>query len=280
MADRIDSNCTFQWVRVDRLTIPDEYQRARVESTIRKVREELDPDALGALLVSRRDDGTLAVIDGQQRHTGLVEQGYGDQQTKCLVYTGLSVGDEAALFVKFNKDRTSPRAMVIHNADVLAGDPIAVDLTEIAKARGLRFGEGTTPGVVQAVTTARDVYVHGSPIALRRTFDTIVRAWGTQPEALGGEIIRALGAIFSRYGRACDENRMARQLSKEPPAILLKLARVEHAERRGGTQGDGRIAGSVARMMLRHYNKGLPAAKRLEWDTTKTGAAWWKGDTR
>lgn len=275
MADRIQSNGTAQWVRADRLSIDPEYQRDRVESTIRSVREAPDHDALGALYVSKRADGSMVLLDGQQRWTGIMEAGYGDQQIQCIVYVGLSVKEEAALFVKYNRDRTAPRPMVIHNAAVVSGDATAVALKQIVEARGLKLAEGKVQGNVQSVSTVRAVYENAGATCLKRALDTIVRAWGATPDALQADFIRSLGVIYSRYGRACDENRMARQLSKEVPGILLKLARVEHAERGGATQTDGRVAGTLARLLLRLYNKGLTQAKRLEWDPNRNSQSWW-----
>jgi hypothetical protein len=120
------------------------------------------------------------------------------------------------------------------------------------------------------------VYVGGGPIALKRALDTLVRAWGNSTEGLNGEFIRALGAIYSRHGRTVDENRMARQLAKETPDTLARVARIEHAETGGSLHGDGRVAGSIARVMLRLYNKGLAQEKRVVWEIRTGSRGWWE----
>src|SRR6187549_648827 len=74
--ERIDTNGQVTWLRVDRLTVDPAvgggYQRALNPRKVKAIAKELDPDALGVLTVSRREDGSLVIIDGQQRQGALM----------------------------------------------------------------------------------------------------------------------------------------------------------------------------------------------------------------
>lgn len=53
-------------------------------------------DALGFLVVSERQDGTLAVMDGAMRAEAVCRVEGEDAVVPCKVYTGLTVAQEAA----------------------------------------------------------------------------------------------------------------------------------------------------------------------------------------
>src|SRR5262245_5144946 len=128
MADKLDTAGTPRWVHADRLIVAPEYQRPRREVLIRKIKKEFDPDALVALVISKREDGTLVIMDGQQRWTALMEMGWGDQQVPAVVYEGLTVEEESLLFYRVNGTRSRLRPMELHRSALLGGETRAVEV--------------------------------------------------------------------------------------------------------------------------------------------------------
>lgn len=86
-------------IRADHLMIDPAVQRMPDARRISKIASEWDDDAVGIITVSLRDNGEIAVIDGQTRYMALLERKGADTTAslRCDVYEGLSQEEEAAL---------------------------------------------------------------------------------------------------------------------------------------------------------------------------------------
>jgi hypothetical protein len=123
-----------QDVPISKMFVPaDVYQRGV------KARPSFDPNEYNEVLaqlleVAEREDGTYAVIDGQNRMRAAIQ--CGKDTMPCRVHVGLAVEQEAALFVIFNAKRLSVTPLELHRASVVAGDAEATFLKDITEAHG------------------------------------------------------------------------------------------------------------------------------------------------
>ncbi len=163
--------------RVQRTEGPDQ---RRVD----KMASMFNPDALGVLILSEREDGTLVCLDGMHRclsarkagHTALMES---------KVFTGLTLPEEASLFLLYN-DKKDPSAVSKFNARVVAGDPVAQEIDRIVRSHGWKVSVSTHPGCINAINKAENVYRTGAgsvangehPDILDRVLSIITAAWG------------------------------------------------------------------------------------------------------
>lgn len=277
-AGKMEIDGEEKWLRADRLVIDPIYQRPKVRETIRKVSEEFDARAFGALYVSERADGSQVVIDGQQRLTAVVEaMQWGDQLVPCLVYYGLTVEEEADLFVKYNGPRTKPRPLDMYRADLARKDPTAIAIESIISKRNLRLIAGSTSsGSIQSIAAVRNVYDRAGADVLGRTLDVIVGAWGASADGLVGEYINTVGVILSRGGRKVQQGRLSQALAKHDPKQLVRRARIIHAELGVGNRASGRMSSVLAQLILKEYNNRLSVANRVEWEEGRSTREFWK----
>src|SRR5882757_843247 len=108
------------------------------------------PDALGVIVVSRRDDGNIHIIDGQHRAELCRRSGY-TEPLACLVYVGLSLAEEASMFRLLN-DRRKVNVIDSFRIRVVEGEPVATELADILAAHGWSVQASKSKGSFAAVS--------------------------------------------------------------------------------------------------------------------------------
>lgn len=275
MADKLNTNGTQQWIRADQLIIDPLYQRKLNIRKVRKIVNGFDADAFGVLLVSKRN-GVLAILDGQQRHAAILEMGWDDQLLPCMVYTDLTVAQEAALFVQYNELRTKPRPMELHDAQLVAEDPRAVAVAATVESLGLVVRNGPVAGYVQCVSALYDVLDNTSAKNLHRTLSIILAGYGQRSDGFHRDVVLGIAIILARHGKMVNDARMANVLAKHEPKALLRKARVMKGDIDSAGGGSmSRVAAVVASILVRAYNTRLAKERRIHFDTTLTGRPYW-----
>lgn len=251
---------TVEPVRVDTITTdPRVNTRGVYGPWVAQRKDTFDANKLGVPIVSERPDGTRVWLDGQNRGALLALVGWGDQSIDCKVFRGLSVRQEAELFLGHNDNR---RVGAIYRflARVTAGDPDAVAISGIVRAAGWRVGDQNGPDTITAVAALEKVYQDGrrEPVegvapgwALQRTLAIITEAWGFKSDTANGEIIKGVGALFNRYLDGIETVVLVKKLATYPagPAGLLGDARG-----RRQYQG-GSVASCVSESVVDLYNR-------------------------
>ena len=100
------------------LKIDPSYQRAPDERRIRKIASNWDDLKANLVHVSHRPDGYY-VIDGN--HTRLACERAGRTDILCRVHEGLTINDEAQLFVELNMNNKKPTFAELLKARAEAG---------------------------------------------------------------------------------------------------------------------------------------------------------------
>jgi hypothetical protein len=276
--ERLDTTGQLTWLRADRLTVDPDYQRPLNQRKVRQIARDFDPDAFGVLYVSKREDSTHVIIDGQQRHAAVMSMGWGDQRVPVQVFSGLSRPHEAALFRRYNELRTKPRPLDLHRAAVVARDKRALAIEKVLADNGLRFvGGGNVHGAVQSVVALQQIYDNAGMRILEQAVGISLKAWGASHEGLTGEILTAFAIILARHGGVLDDARLVRVVSKLDPAGIARKARVMRADLGliGGGSGTPRMAGVVAALIIKAYNIRLKEEDRISFDTEMTGTRFW-----
>lgn len=249
---------SYAILNVDLLTVDESYQRP-LTTFARRIEHGFDPALVGTLVVSRRADGTLAVVDGQTRAAAishLVAAGeIASPGVPCLVYEGLSRADEASLFARLQKERRGISSYHRFRAAVVAGEEEAVAIQAIVRAAGHDTGVGKDK--IGAVAALERVY-RFNPTLLERTFAVLADAYGAEyvPAA---DMLRGVGRLLHDHGDI-DARQLADRLR---PLSLARLKRIslEVAEERGGGAGNSAEA-CMAEAMEAVYNGYSPDAPR------------------
>lgn len=281
--ERINTNGQLTWLRVDKLDvdpwISGGYQRGVNLRKVAKIVKDFDPDAIGTFYISRRDDGTNVIIDGQQRQAVLMhpDVDWGDQRVPCQVFTGLTRAQEASLYRKYNELRTKPKPLDLHMAAVCEKDKRALAIERVLADNGLRFSNGPVHGSIASVATIQKIYDNAGLRILEKTIGVSLKSWGTTHEGLRGEILEAIAVVLARHGGQIDDGRLVSRLSKMDPSMLVRKATALKRDLGLATgSNSARSAGIIAALIIGEYNRRLKEDDRIVWNTEATGPSFWK----
>ncbi|WP_282202259.1 DUF6551 family protein [Kitasatospora fiedleri] len=192
----------------------------------RKLREGFDVKRLGVPTVSQRPDGEYIWLDGQNRGSLCVAAGCGDVPINMKVFRGLSLREEAELFLGLNDNR---RVQPIYKfmAEYTAGREEAVEIVEIATGLGWSVSDGGAPNSIHAVAALGAIY-RSTPDrpgrTLRDVLAIIAKAWGYSPDAVNAHIITGLASVLND-AEGIDHATLVKKLSSHgggPTSILGK----------------------------------------------------------
>jgi hypothetical protein len=220
----IGSPPTLEWVALDRLAIDEAYQRATDSAAsrrlIHKIKTAWNWNYCQPLVVSRRADGSLYVIDGQHRLTAA--QARGDiPHLPCVVISGQDCDGEASAFVALNTQRQKLSQGDIFNAMLAAGDEAAKTVAGLLEQTGWSMARTSNynqwkpgqmfcaPMIVKALKTEAECGIRNGLTALREAYPD-----GTVPNA--ATMLKALFLIY-RDKRVSDPDLLIEMLGAVSP---------------------------------------------------------------
>ena len=248
-------------MEAQQLRIHPHAQRGLVPSRVKKLMDTLDLDAVGVFHavqyeIAGKGPGPW-VVDGQHRLEALMLHGFGEWVVDVKLHLDVtSDAEAAALFLKLN-DRSPVSSFDKFKNEVTAGNETARGVLKQISARGIKVTKEPGDGKVRCVTAMQRVYDLDGGIALARTLDTVLAAWGRTEAALDGKIIEGIGLVFNTYGEAVEQATLVKKLAK-------------HAGGASGVLGDARAMRShrnapvprcVAEVVLDLYNVGRRSGK-------------------
>ena len=233
--------------RVQRTEGPDQ---RRVD----KMASMFNPDALGVLILSEREDGTLVCLDGMHRCLGARKAGY-TELMEAKVLTGLTLPQEASLFLLYN-DKKDPSSVSKFNARVVAEYPVAQNIDRIVRSHGWKVSASSHPGCLSAIDKVENVYRTGAgsvangehPDILDKTLTIITAAWGYDQHGVHQAMLGAVAQVIGRFGATVDSNKMVAEMAGTRPEVLIGRARAL-----AGIQG-GSIAAALAKILAGMHN--------------------------
>lgn len=266
-----------QWFPIGELLVDPIVQRPLNAAWVDEIAREFDPDKIGVIHVSRRRDDSLVIIDGQHRRAA-IEKLWEDpsQKVECKVYENLSRSDEAALFVGLNNFKR-PTAIDEYLKNVIAKDPIAVDIDKVVRESGFVVERFKGDNKITAVGTLYLIYAgftsdklvsrrakrvqkdQGKPELLRTVLSIVREAWGGQKDSVNGFVLEGIGRVLAARQRAMSIPDFVQKVSQYPGGAnaLIGAARGRKAVT-GSTVGT-----AVAEILIDLYNRGRRSANQL-----------------
>lgn len=248
------------YIRPSELQTP-VYQRSTTASRVNRIASSFDPDALGAVTVARRTDGAMVVIDGGHRVAACRKIEY-DEKILAIVHDGLSLAEEARLFLSLN-DAKTVHAVDKYRASVFAEDPVALKIEKIVTDRGWRVAFSKASGSIPAVAAIYRIIglkrEESSGLALLAdTLTVTTNAWGHDGDGVQGFLIEGIAKVIHRYPEI-NLNRLTAVLSGQSPKYL----RV-HGGALADMSGWSKSAG-VASTVTSAYNNKLRSGRLSNW---------------
>lgn len=258
MAKRME----LRQIGANELVVDHQYQRPLNENHVEKLQRSFNRDFMGAFIVSERSDGTFYVLDGQHRLEAFRRLHGADTKATlpCMVYTDLSMGDEADIFTS---QQASQR---IHPVDYFkarcfSGDPSALSVASALAEYGLTMRIDKSPTSVSCPHLITDIYEKSGRDWLRRVLRLTTGIYTDDRHAVPASIIGGVHTFLLRYGESVDEDRFVDILRSIPKSKIdstaASMAQFIH-ERSYLLYG---------RAFLHFYNGKMRGTKRLpDWD--------------
>lgn len=205
-------------------------QRPLNPKRVDEIASSLNPDAIGVLCVSHREDGSYSMIDGQHRLRSLEVAGFSDSLVTCEVYEGLSISDEAAMF-RLRNNTAQVSYIDKFRVRNVEGDPDAVEIMDILNRNGWKLGmsaKDRQTGYFSAISVFERIYhMNKNSKLAERVLIIVTEAWGHNPHGVDGRIIHGLGLVLNRYGEGVSQRDLTHRLSVSPggPSALVGRAR-------------------------------------------------------
>lgn len=234
----------FEVVPLSRLIVDEEYQRP-LTTFVDKIVAKFDPALVGTLIVSGRQHGKYAVVDGQTRMEALRELGM--TEAPCLVYVGLTRAQEASLFARLQKERRGIQSYHRFRAALVAEDPQAIAIEQTVADCG--YVIGVEKGEIPAVAALEYAYKRGGD-TLDRTLLVFQSAWGNEYIPTG-DLIRGLASLLADR-QAIDDERLADRLKNVTPEQIRRRA---SALKEGVGSGGGGAVRYVAQTIEAIYRR-------------------------
>ena len=243
------------------LKIDDSYQRGE-KSIADEIAANFKWHAFQTLCVGRRVDGTLWVVDGQQRQRAALIRGM--TSVPCSVFESTGPEHEAEMFSRINGDKALMSKFDIWKSDLRRQQPEAVAINNAILGKGFEVvASATARNHIQCPGALRWIYRSVGLTGLREVLQCVKTAWhnaeGTKTEgALAEDVLQAL-ALVLKTEPTMSWVRMAQVLSKQDLAALKSEAR----GLKKANSGFARYR-CLAIKFMEAYNNRLGAPKKLK----------------
>jgi len=187
------------------------YQRYPNETKVNKIVKNFDKGALGVIICSAREDGTIVILDGGHRIAAMRMMKLDDQFVDCLVYFGLTIPEEANLFNLINDNRTKPKTQDLFKAKVVAHDSSAVEIDKIFKKHNLSTSNQAGANLIRAVGTVSNLYKKNGSTNVDKTIEILKLAFGNHSSSFTDFALVSVSNMVSIYPNM-DRNRLINAL--------------------------------------------------------------------
>lgn len=222
---------SIEWVHTAELTVDQSYQRSVDNEASRRlitsIAANFDWRLCAPLVVSRRQDGSKVIIDGQHRWAAAVRRG-DLLQLPCCLFTYDNPEDEARMFIVANRARKPMNRLDDFHAALAAADEDAVEIHRLVTDAGLRMARNTSSTAWKAGEVA---FTSAIAFALRRhgpaivsaALTSIAEAYEGHPLTYGASIFGALIKIFANPPEGFEPDDLVPTLREFDMAVLSRI---------------------------------------------------------
>ena len=211
---------SLEFVSIDRLQVDATYQRATDGSNSRRIIigmvKKWDWALCQPLVVSRRIDGALFVLDGQHRLAGARERG-DIAHLPCVVLSSVDIAGEARAFVDLNTQRQKLSQFDIFTGQLAAGDANAHAVMDLLTETGWSLAKHNAsndwkPGVLNCAPMLALAYARLGDQPIRMALQVLRKAWPDRAVSCSARLLGALIQIFRAPSAANYADEMAKAM--------------------------------------------------------------------
>lgn len=258
---------TIEVVALADLRVDPVYQRDLTAQFVERLAEKWDIVTAGTIVVSKRPDGNLYIVDGQHRAAAAVRAG--ETHILAQVVNEPSAEEEARLRLKGNVKRTD-RVFEVFRARLASGDETALAIERILGDFGTQVNMVPTMNTgINAITAVEKLYKLDGGVTLITVLSLLKKLFGEiRPEFASSDLLKGLTWFLAHHGDVIDTERFERVFRMTGPSTLSRSARAHKASLGGA------LWVNTYRALVTMYNEGLSDASKLEWKTK--GSTSWK----
>lgn len=197
---------SIEWVQLNRLSVDSTYQRSTDNETSRRlitsIATKFDWRLCTPLVVSRRSDDTLVIIDGQHRWMAVCMRS-DTPQLPCCIFRYANIEEEARMFIVANRARKPISRLDDYYAALTAADEDAIEIHEIVTSAGLRIARNTSatawrPGEIAFTSSIANAIRRFGPAITSAALTNMAVAFPNQKMTHGGAIFGGIVRIMSQ----------------------------------------------------------------------------------
>lgn len=252
-------------VRIDELHVDHLYQRDLIADRVEGIARAYDIVVAGTIVVSRRANGELWIVDGQ--HRTAAAKLAGEEEMLAQIIDGMTAEQEALKRIQGNY-KAPDKAYEIFRARVFAGDVVANGLQTLLHEfdSKVNYVPDSSQGV-NAVAAYEALYRMDEGKTLRASLSIIQQAFGQAYGApASGTMIKAIGWFYARHGDEADFGRLVEKMREQGLGSITRKSANQKVVM-GGSQWINHY-----RSLVEIYNERLADANKLEWRTARSSA--------
>lgn len=203
----------FAQIPVSILKVDHSYQKPLSMAQVNKIVNKFDPIGVGQIHVSKRNDGTYYVFDGQHRWTAF--RILNKDTIDCIVYEGLTIEEEAKAYDFYNTIKTQ-NALDREKALVVAKDIHAIRRKLFVEDLGLEIDYDRTyhGDKIQAVGAIVEIYEKGQANDLQEVLTILRDSFGIDKKNFQAMIMQGVFDFIKEYRNKYETKWLVNRLSK------------------------------------------------------------------
>lgn len=238
-------------VPVGQMFVDQGYARDLKPGHLKRILSEINVNGFGVILLSLRDDGRFAILDGQHRWEAAKILGV--KEMIARVYIDLTYEEEAALYTIFAR-HMAQSTMDRFKAGVEAGDPTCTAVAIAAARLGLKVTKDPGDGNIQSVGKMIQIYERYGQEMLEIVLKTLYAAFGRKQSAYQAPMLWGVAVFTLRFVEHADWVRVVARLKAEGVLSLTQRAQMLRQSINPGGQRDvsmGQVIHSVYNLRSR-----------------------------
>ena len=236
--------------------ITEKYQRALNMKNVNAIARNFNPARLGVLVVSKRGDGTFAVLDGQHRLAALRRLGM--KSANCIVLEGMTLQDEAEYFRHQNENKQALRITDTFNAALWAGDEESIEINGLMQKYGFRFGKSGSPMCICAIGALQTILRTFGKDVLEYTLSSIALTYPKDATILRREMLAGMAEFWSHFKTRISVQQFAKRMMCRIPTDMYQELRLRmKGKTNPSTAFQKTVRFTCCNVLADNYNKGL-----------------------
>ena len=225
------------------------YQRPVEQKDVDRIIREWNDREITPVVVSFRD-GKFNVVDGQHHIEAMRQKAGGrDVIVPCIIHTGMTYEDEAALYARLDRDKKRLTLRQHTKAVVEAGsDAKVMEVKRLTEEVGFVWAlkEPTgEPFEIAPIRALLNAYQLLGGEAFARMLSLLAGAWQGTPNSLKASMLSGMALFVKTYETELSDRAFIRRMSIVSPEEIIRLGRIETD-----------VALRFARIILDKYNSG------------------------